>query len=509
MLGLDLGTGGARVGVFDLDTRSVVAMAEHAYPTAHPRPGWAEQDPEHWWQALGRASRDALRRAGDPDIAAAAVATTASTVVACREDGTPLRPALLWMDCRAAAEAARTEAVSHPVLRFSGGGDAAEWLVPKAMWLRAHEPAVWREAARICECLDWINHRLTGTWVASRMNATCKWNYDAPEAAFRPDLYALFGVPDLAERLPRDVRPVGASIERMSAAAAAYLGLRGRPLLAQGGIDAHIGMLGADTVAPGRLLAIGGTSVVHLFHLDAERRMPGFWGPYPDALIDGLWLVEGGQVSAGSVLNWLSGTIFGLDQAGTGALIDEAAARPVDGDGLLTLDYFMGNRTPYRDPHLRGAVLGLSLGHGRAALYRSAVDAVAVASANVVQQARASGVALDRIVSAGGYRKNKAWLRATVDAIGLPVHLAAEENLTIVGCAAAAATAAGFAPDLAAAAATVASDGVCLEPDPVAHERYGELLERYRDATALLAPTLRRLSGDDRTRPPREGHDRS
>ena len=501
MLGLDFGTGGVRVGVFDLEARRIVASAERTYPTWHPHPGWAEQDPEDWWHALGLASREALHHAGDPTIEAACVATTASTVVACREDGTPIRPALLWMDCRAAAQAALTETVSHPVMRFSGGGDAAEWLVPKAMWLRAHEPDVWREAARVCECLDWINHRLTGVWVASRMNATCKWNYDPPNSTFRPDLYALFGVPDLAERLPQPVRPVGTPIEHMSAAAAAHLGVRGRPLLAQGGIDAHVGMLGADTVAPGRLLAIGGTSVVHLFHLDAERTMPGFWGPYPDALIDGLWLVEGGQVSAGSLLSWLSGTIFGLDPAGTSALIDAAAGLPVGAHGLLTLDYLMGNRTPYRDPHLRGAILGLSLGHDRTALYRSAVDAVAVASANVVRQARQAGVALDRIVSAGGYRKNAAWLRATVDAIGLPVHLAAEENLTIVGCAAAAATACGLMPDLATAAAAVARDGTCLEPDLAAHARYAEALERYRDATALLAPTLRRLSQGKGSRP--------
>ena len=236
-------------------------------------------------------------------------------------------------------------------------------------------------------------------------------------------------------------------------------------MVAQGGIDAHIGMLGADTVEPGELLMIGGTSVVHLFHLHAERPMPGFWGPYPHALIDGLWMVEGGQVSAGSVLSWLSRQIFGLDEAGTQALIAEAGRRPAGRDGLLTLDYFMGNRTPYRDPHLRGAVLGLSLGHDRAALYCSAVEGVALASANVLAQAQGLGVPIGRIVSAGGFARNALWLQTTVDAIGLPVRLAAEENLTIVGTAAAAATGVGLFPDLRAAAAAVARDGRLVEPD--------------------------------------------
>ena len=505
MLGLDFGTGGARVGLFDLNQRRIVAGAESTYPTRHPVPGWAEQDPEDWWRALGEASRRTLREAGDPHVAGVCVATTASTVVACRADSTPLRAALLWMDCRAGVEAARTAEVSHPVMRFSGGSDAAEWLVPKAMWLRRNEPECWLEAARICECLDWINFRLSGRWVASRMNATCKWNYDPPARSFHPSLYEALGIPDLPERLPPVMVPVGDPIGCLTDAAAEHLGLRGqRPVLAQGGIDAHIGVLGADTVAPGRLLMIGGTSVVHLFHVEAERPLPGFWGPYPDALLDGLWLVEGGQVSAGSVLSWLSGTIFGLDEAGTRALIAEASQRSVGGHGLLTLDYFMGNRTPYRDPDLRGALLGLSLGHDRAALYRSAVDSVALASANVVRQAEELGITMDRIVSAGGYRRNPIWLRATVDALGRPIQIAAEENLTIVGCAAAAATAVGIFPDLRTAAAAVDRGGTVLEPDLIAHQRYLEELERYRAVTELLAPTLRRLSASPRQAVARE-----
>ncbi len=495
LLGLDFGTGGVRVGLFDLDRRAVVASAEETYATVHPQPGWAEQAPEDWWSALGTACRRAMEMAGRPTVAGIAVATTASTVVACTADGTPLRPALLWMDCRAGAEASRTGTAKHPVMAQSGGSDAAEWLVPKAMWLAAHEPAVYAAADVLCECVDWVNFRLTGRWVGSRMNATCKWNYDGDGERFHPELYEALGAPGLAGKLPGTILPVGRAIELLSAQAAAHLGLgEQRPVVAQGGIDAHIGMLGADTVEPGELLMIGGTSVVHLFHLHAERPMPGFWGPYPHALVDGLWMVEGGQVSAGSVLTWLSRQIFGLDEAGTQALIAEAGQRPAGRSGLLTLDYFMGNRTPYRDPHLRGAVLGLSLGHDRAALYRSAVEGVALASANVVAQAQGLGVPIGRIVSAGGFARNALWLQATVDAIGLPVRLAAEENLTIVGTAAAAATGVGLFPDLRAAAAAVARDGRLVEPDLGAHRIHAEGLELYREATACLAPMLHRLS---------------
>jgi hypothetical protein len=353
---------------------------------------------------------------------------------------------------------------------------------------------VYAAADVICECLDYVNFRLTNRWVGSRMNATCKWNYDPLARHFYPELFVAFGVPDLGSKLPNEIVPVGGPIARLSAAAAEHLGLSGRPLLAQGGIDAHIGMLGANTVGLGNLLMIGGTSVVHLFHLPEQRPVPGFWGPYPYALVDGMWLVEGGQVSAGSVLTWLSTQIFELDAAGQRRLLDEAAAFPVDGTGLLTLDYFMGNRTPYRDPHLRGAIIGLSLGQGRAALYRSAVEAVALASANVVQEIANVGVRCERIVTSGGYCRNPLWLRATVDAIGMPVTLPAEENLTIIGAVASAATAAGLFPDLFAAATAVARPGRCIEPDLAAHAQYVDILARYREVTALLRPLMHALS---------------
>ncbi len=494
LLGLDFGTGGIRVGVFDLAGRAMLGEREVNYPTRHPRPGWAEQSPRDWWTALGEATRGLMRDLGAPRIEGICVATTASTVVVCRRDGTPLRPALLWMDCRAAAEADATARSRHPVMAYAGGGDAAEWLVPKAMWLAAHEPAVYAEAEVICECLDYVNFMLTGRWVGSRMNATCKWNYDSVVGRFHDDLFAELGVPDLVAKLPGEIFAVGAPVAPITEAAREHLGLSNRPMLAQGGIDAHIGMVGAGTLAPGEVLMIGGTSVVHLFHLPAEMPVPGFWGPYPHALVDDHWLVEAGQISAGSVLSWLSREMFALDDAGLEQLSREAAAFPVGGTGLLTLDYFMGNRTPYRDPLLRGAVVGLSLGHSRAALYRSAIEGIALGSANVLRRMGELGVVCNRVVSSGGYARNRLWLRATVDAIGLPVQVPAEANLTIIGAAAAAATGAGLVADLFAAAEAVSQPAMTIEPDAAAHARYADLLGEYLELTDLVAPLSRRLA---------------
>jgi ribulose kinase len=247
-------------------------------------------------------------------------------------------------------------------------------------------------------------------------------------------------------------------------------------------------------MAPGELLLIGGTSAVQLFQLASGSPVGGFWGPYPHALVDDHWLVEAGQVSAGSVLSWVSRDMFKLDDTGHEELLREAEALPVGGTGVLSLDYFMGNRTPYRDPRLRGAFLGLSLGHDRAAVYRAAVEGVALATATVLKRMGELGVECRRVVSSGGYAKNRVWLKATVDAMGLPVQLLPDANLTIVGAAACAANGARLAPNLFEAAKAVAQPSITVMPDPQAHARYRELLADYLEATEILTPLLHRLA---------------
>jgi ribulose kinase len=486
LLGLDFGTGGVRAGLYDLQSHKLVHVADAPYATSYPKLGWAEQAPNEWWSALGSACRRLMAQAGHPQVAAVCVATTASTVVAAHADGEPLRAALLWMDCRAGAESTQTAQTRHPMM--NAGGDAVEWLVPKAMWLAHSEPQIYAQSERICEAVDWINFNLTGRWVASRLNASCKWNYDTQRERFPVELYEQLGIPDLADKLPQEVIPVGGRIGPLTAEAASHLGLSRDTLVAQGGIDAHMAMLSAGTTGAGELLFIGGTSVVQLMHTPQRMDVPGIWGPYPNALLDGQWLMEGGQVSAGSILNWLAQKMFGLDAAGHQQLIQQAMKMQPGSTGLLVLDYWMGNRTPYRSPDMRGAILGLSLNHDRQDLYRASVEAIALGSANIFHTWRSHGIEITRVVAAGGFQNNPLWLQATVDATGVPFEMVSHDNLTLIGTAAAAACALGEFSHLQQAADDFTTRGTLIEPDLAAHECYVELLERYRAATESVAP---------------------
>ncbi|MBN9070037.1 MAG: sugar kinase, partial [Rhizobiales bacterium] len=208
----------------------------------------------------------------------------------------------------------------------------------------------------------------------------------------------------------------------------------------------------------------------------------------------GLRMIEGGKVSAGSILKWLSQEIFGIGDADLPALLAAAGAIEPADTRLLALDFWMGNRTPYRDARLRGAFLGLSLSHGRAAIYRAAVTAVALGAANVIFDLERQGVAVDRIVMAGGIMRNPLWLQATVDAIGKAVGLAPDDNLTLYGNAVAAAVGLGLWPDLPTAARALAAPVTMLEPDPARHAQYQLLLTQYRQAVDVLTPLLHALA---------------
>jgi ribulokinase len=497
LLSVDLGTEGARVGVFDLEG-NCLADAHEAFPTAFPRPGWAEQDPHDWWRATVLATRAVLADSRVPDtrVLGIAVATTASTVAVLDSAGEPLRPALLWMDSRASVEAEETGTLSgrHPVLAYSGGADAVEWLVPKAMWLARHEAASYREAAHVAEAVDYLTWRLTGAWVGSRMNATCKWNYDPLTGQFPLELYADLGVADLAEKLPTDIRPVGEPAGTLSPAAAQELGIRGAPVVATGGIDAHVSLLGCGPQTSGLVSVVAGTSTVFVTEVVDAVHSPAIWGPYPHALRDEQWLIEGGQVSSGAVLNWLTRDVLGTSRADLGALT--AAAREVapGSHGLLVLDYFMGNRTPHRDARLRGSILGLTLGTTPAELYRAAVEGVCFGSRSVLESWVQAGIPLDRIVLSGGIRHNPLWLAATADVLGRPVEFVASANLTLRSGAVQSAYAAGLYPDLASAGEAFAPLTRRVDPDARHVEVYDEGFQRYVDATVGLRPHLHALT---------------
>jgi ribulokinase len=494
VIGIDGGTESLRAFVFDARGRPL-GSGTGAYDTDIPKPGRAEQDPAAWWRALGEAVPAALQDAGvdKAEVRGIGLDTTSCTVVALDADGRALRPAIIWMDVRAAAEADAVLATGAQELRLNGGGHgpvSAEWMLPKALWLKRHEPETFDQAQTICEYQDYLIRHLTGRRVASRNNVAMRWHH-APD---RPDgLLAALCLEELAAKWPDEIVPPGANVGGLTDAAAAHVGLAPGTPVAQGGADAFIGMIGLGVKDPGQLALVTGSSHLQLGVADRALHGPGIWGSYADAVYPGRHVVEGGQTSTGSIVAWFKRT-FAPD-ADYDTLNREAAALPPGSEGVLVLDHFQGNRCPHTDPLSRGAVAGLSLGHGRGHLFRAIMEGVCFGTEAVLRTMRAAGFDSSEVVIAGGATRSPVWLQMHADVTGLPVHLPHVADAPSLGSAVLAAVAGGLYPELDTAVPAMTAVERTIQPDPEAHKRYAELYARYAELYPALKPTVHALQG--------------
>jgi ribulokinase len=488
-MGVDFGTESVRVGLFTLRGAPVTFAAE-AYPLYHPQPGWAEQRPDEWWQAFVIATRRALAESG---VAAAEIVgigadCTSCTVVFLDRHFQPLRPAIIWMDVRAADQAGRIARAADPALKYNGFGNvSAEWLPCKALWVKEHQPDVWQEARHVGEFIDWLTQRLTGEWVGSIDNTSIRWYYDRNAGGWPTSLYEKIGLADVIERFPQQILDMGQVAGGLRADVAAELGLRPGIPVAEGGADAFVAMVGLNVVEPGKLTFITGSSHLMLGQSAHAFHAKGIFGAYTDAVMPGQYTVEGGQVSTGSVVKWFRDNFAGNAQVEAAArgvdsytVLDEWAQRvPIGSDGLIVLDYWQGNRTPYVDPEARGIMRGFSLKHTTGHVFRAILEGVAYGTEHILRTFRANGYAVQEMVAAGGATKSPLWLQIHADVSNVPITLTEVADAPALGSAILAAVAAGLYPDVGTAAAQMVRVRGQVQPDPAAHAAYKFYADQY------------------------------
>lgn len=503
VLGIDAGTQGVRAALFDL-TGEVTSLAAEPYPIYYPQSGWAEQDILEIWQATVKAVNHCLRQAAVPKerIVGVCCDGTSSTVIPVKYDGTPLRRAILWMDGRAVKEAEDIAATGHPVLKYTGGTDSVEWMAPKALWLKRNETEIYDNAGLIIESADWLTHQLTGRWTASICNATCKWNYLKRSGGWDRSFFQQIGLEELLAKWPQDVLDLSERVGSLTPQAAEALGLPAGIAVAQGGIDAHIGMIGMNVITPGRMAVILGTSVVHLVLAEQPLYDPGIWGPYPDAVLPDLWLLEGGQISAGSLINWYKDYFGGnavriAEKSGESVyqVIDSQAARIGPGaEGLVVLDHWQGNRTPWRDPLSRGVIAGLSFSHTPAHILRGIYEGISFGTRHILENFSRSGSGVSEIYACGGGTKSRLWLNIMSSVCGIPITLTDTTESVCLGGAICAAVAADCFCDIGEACRRMVKVKEVVEPDLSVKEAYDFYYRQYLQVYAGLKETLHELA---------------
>jgi FGGY-family pentulose kinase len=510
LIGIDYGTESCRVGIFEPDG-TALALASEGYELRHPRPGWAEQDPDEWWSALTTACRQAMDDSGvtSDAIAGISVDATSATVLAMDSSDRHLRPAVMWMDVRATDQAKRIEQTGHAALKYSGHGPvSAEWGLPKVMWLKEQEPETYGSAARIVDAGDWVVNQLTGEGAGSVNFAASKYYHDRDAGGFPEDLYTDLGIADFLDKYPERIVDTSEVTGELTSRAAGQLGLRAGTPVAQGGIDAYTGALGLGVVEPGTIALITGSSHVIIGQAARPIHGHGFWGAFTDALIPGEYTVEAGQASTGSVVAWFKNRFAGdirVEAAERGVdpyqiLNERAAELPIGSDGLIVLDYFQGNRSPYTDPLARGMMWGLTLSHTPAHVFRAILEGVCFGTENILREMRDDGYRPTSTMVAGGPTKSSLWMQMHADVSNLPLSIPRNGGVApVLGSAMLAAVGAGVHPDIATAASEMVHVERTIEPDEHAHEQYQFYFERYVQAyhemKDLMHETTRHVAG--------------
>ena len=508
ILGIDAGTESIRAGIYD-ETGNCVGFGTGANTNIHVKPGWAEQSTAQWdkslVEAVGKAVAAAVSAAGiNPgEIRGVGVDGTSCTVVFLDESGKPLRHAIMWMDIRSTGEAEEIADCGDEALEYVGRGRvSAEWFPCKVLWIKRNEPEIYRRAHTIFEHTDWLVYRLTGEITANINTTTIRWFYNRRKGGFPESLYSSVGLEDIAPKLPREVLNIGAEAGRLSREFAAAVGLPAGIPVAAGGADAYMGVIGVNALKSGQAALITGSSHLHIGLSETELHAPGLFGSFPDALIPGYEVIEAGQISTGSVIKWFVSNFVGESLSSEArrrgvsvydVLNEQAADIPPGSEGLLVLEHWQGNRTPWVDANSRGVIRGITLGHGPAHIYRAVMEAVVYGTAVILRHMERSGFTVQEMIASGGATRSELWMQIHADVTGVPIIISSEPEAVSLGSAIAGAAAAEWFGSIQEAAGAMVRSGRRIEPNASVTERYRSYVDQYEATYQALESLSKEL----------------
>lgn len=485
VLACDLGGTSFRAALVD-DTGAIRAQHAIAGPVSHDdRFGCSEIEPDAWWDLLVEACVALATEAPAlfDAIEAVAICGVTRTQVFLDRDGQSLRPAMTWKDTRADALTARLREKLDPAHPESAAVNAFHPLARLA-WLREQEPEVFGKLASLLEPKDHLNFRLTGR-CASDPVSMARLLASSTRHDGR-DLLAAAGIP--AAILPDMLEPweqVGPVQQGLPAPVAR---LAGRPVYCASN-DTWAAVVGLGAMREGFAYNISGTTEV----LGVVGREPA----RADGLLTvdwrGLFQLGGPSQTGADTVSWLL-ALLGRDGVDVGREIDALLAGPRRSQPPLFLPYVQGERVPYWDPSLRGALIGLNRQHGPADLAHAVLEGVACLNRIVLERAEtAIGSAAIEIRFGGGAAANPVWSQIKADLCSRPVVVAASQEPGLLGAAIVAFTGLGRFASLAQAQGKLVSVARRFEPDPASKPAYDALFALFRRAEDALAPISRDL----------------
>lgn len=496
ILAHDLGTTGNKASLYDSAGRAL-SSSFYGYPTYFPNPGWVEQNPEDWWQAVCISTKNLLKsaRVAPQEIACIVFSGQMMGCIPVDHRGRPLRSAIIWADSRATPQAARlTEAVgAENAYHITGHRISPNYGSPKMAWMREHQPELFAQVHKFLLAKDFIVARLTGKFVSDFTDAASlnlidlrTWNWSAPilealqlDPAVLPELHASTDV--VGEVLP-------AVCEQTGLAA-------GTPVVIGGG-DGLCATVGAGVVRPGSAYTYIGSSTWIAITMPEPLFDPGMRTFTWVHMLPGMYSPTGTMQAGGGSYQWLRDTLCPQEKE-TARLLDlnpyelmnlEAEKSLPGARGLLFLPYLLGERSPRWNPKARGAYLGLTMQHTRADIIRATLEGVALNMRVILEAFQVQGAQIDSMRMIGGGAKGRLWRQILADIYNLPVlRPTLLEEATSLGAAVAGGIGVGLFKDFSIAE-TLTPILDTLEPDSALQPLYERLYRLFNQAYEALLP---------------------
>ena len=491
VLGIDVSTTATKAVLID-ESGAVVGVGASAYGFSVPRPLWSEQDPELWWDGAVAAIRSVIATTGVPADEVVAIGLTGQMHGAVLLDvaGDVLRPAILWNDQRTATEcdAIRDALGPERLIAITGNDALTGFTAPKLVWVRDHEPDVWRRIAHVLLPKDYLRLRLTGDYALDKADGAGTLLFDLAARDWSTEVLDALRI-ERAWMPPTWEGPEITGV--VTAIAAAATGLRaGTPVVAGGG-DQSANAVGVGAVTVGTMALSLGTSGVVFATTDRPLYEPhGRVHAFCHA-VPGRWHLMSVMLSAGGSLRWFRDAIVpGVE---FGDLVDAAAEVPAGSGGLLFLPYLSGERSPHPDPLARGAFVGLTLTHDLRHLTRAVLEGVAFGLRDGLDLMIEAGTPVpDQIRASGGGTESPLWRQILADVLGAEIATVNTSEGAAYGAGVLAAVGAGWYPSVEAASAALVTATPVASPGPDT-EAYRDAHAIYRELYPALAPTFHRM----------------
>lgn len=453
LLGIDIGTSACKTAIFNR-RGEVIASSSEDYQVFYPKPGYAEQNPEDWWEAVCKCIMTVLGKAGidKKDIAAVGVDGQSWSAIAIDKEGKVLTNTPIWMDTRSDVICRRLnkELGADSIFKLAGNSLQASYTTAKILWYKEELPEVYKQIYKILQSNSFIVYKLTGVLSQDKSQGYGLHCFDMHSGEWSEDMCSRLGIP--TGFLP-DIYECHQLVGKVTEAAAMLCGLAaGTPVVA-GGLDAACGTLGAGVIHPLETQEQGGQAGGMSICLDKYSADPRLILSYH--VVPKLWLLQGGTTGGGGVMRWIEKEFADLEREeakslgkSSLALLDDAAAGINPGsDGLIFLPYMAGERSPIWDVNAKGVYYGLDYSKTKAHLVRAAMEGVAYSLRHNLEVAKAAGAEVKLLRAMGGAANSILWTQIKADITGLPIVAVASDTATTLGAAILAGVGVGYYSD--------------------------------------------------------------